>query len=36
MHGDSFANCRDAGVLRLEGKEYKVSDGDIIEIRFNI
>jgi GTP-binding protein YchF len=35
-HGGSFANCRDAGVLRLEGKDYKVRDGDIIEIRFNI
>ena len=35
-HGDSYAKCRDAGVLRLEGKEYKVRDGDIIEIRFNV
>jgi hypothetical protein len=28
--------CRDKGVLRLEGKEYRVRDGDIIEIRFNV
>lgn len=35
-HDDSFAKCREAGVLRLEGKEYKVRDGDIIEIRFNV
>lgn len=35
-HGDSFAKCREAGLLRLEGKEYKVKDGDIIEIRFNV
>ncbi|MDR1516026.1 MAG: redox-regulated ATPase YchF [Synergistaceae bacterium] len=35
-HGDSYASCRDAGVLRLEGREYRVKDGDIIEIRFNI
>ena len=35
-HGDSYANCRDSGVLRLEGKDYRVKDGDIIEIRFNI
>lgn len=35
-HGDSFAKCREAGVLRLEGKEYQVRDGDIIEIRFNV
>jgi GTP-binding protein YchF len=34
--GDSYANCRDEGVLRVEGKDYKVHDGDIIEIRFNI
>ncbi|MDR1944442.1 MAG: redox-regulated ATPase YchF [Synergistaceae bacterium] len=36
VHGDSFANCRDAGVLRLEGKDYRVRDGDIMEIRFNV
>ena len=35
-HGFSYANCRDAGALKLEGKDYKVRDGDIIEIRFNI
>ena len=33
---DSLAKCRENGVLRLEGKEYKVRDGDIIEIRFNV
>lgn len=32
----SFAKCREKGVLRLEGKEYKVRDGDMIEIRFNV
>lgn len=35
-HEDSLAKCRDAGVLRLEGKDYKVKDGDLIEIRFNV
>jgi GTP-binding protein YchF len=34
--GDSYANCRDEGVLKLEGKDYRVKDGDIIEIRFNV
>jgi GTP-binding protein YchF len=34
--GDSYAKCRDEGVLRVEGKDYKVKDGEIIEIRFNV
>jgi GTP-binding protein YchF len=33
-HG-SFAACKDAGVWRLEGKEYIVKDGDILNIRHN-
>lgn len=35
-HNNSFDECRKAGCLRLEGKEYLVKDGDIIEIRFNV
>ncbi|EHM10398.1 LOW QUALITY PROTEIN: GTP-binding protein YchF [Thermanaerovibrio velox DSM 12556] len=35
-HGFSIGACRDAGCLRLEGKEYRVKDGDVIEIRFNV
>lgn len=35
-HDNSVAKCRDAGCLRLEGKEYIVKDGDLIEIRFNV
>lgn len=35
-HEFSVSNCRNKGVLRLEGKEYVVKDGDIIEIRFNV
>lgn len=35
-HDNSFDECRKAGCLRLEGKEYVVKDGDIIEIRFNV
>lgn len=34
-HG-SLKACREAGVLRLEGKDYVVHDGDIIEFRFNV
>ena len=33
---ESMAKCREKGVLRLEGKDYKVADGDMIEIRFNV
>jgi GTP-binding protein YchF len=32
----SFASCRHDGVLRLEGKDYVVQDGDIIQFRFNV
>ena len=35
-NGASLSACRDKGVLRLEGKEYIVKDGDMIEIRFNV
>lgn len=30
----SMAHCRQQGLLRLEGKEYPVRDGDILTIRF--
>ena len=30
------AGARDAGKLRLEGKEYAVQDGDVIHFRFNV
>jgi len=32
----SFAKAREAGKLRLEGKEYIVRDGDVIFFRFNV
>ncbi len=32
----SIAECRTRGTLRLEGKEYPVRDGDIINFRFAI
>ena len=32
----SQAACREKGLLRLEGKEYRVQDGDILNIRFNV
>jgi GTP-binding protein YchF len=32
----SMAKCREQGLLRLEGKNYIVKDGDIMTIRFNV
>lgn len=29
-------NAKEAGKLRIEGKEYKVQDGDVIHVRFNV
>lgn len=31
----SWAKCREQGALRLEGKDYVVQDGDVINFRFN-
>ncbi len=33
MKYKSLSKCREAGVRRLEGKEYVVKDGDILDIR---
>jgi len=30
------AKCKDAGKMRLEGKEYVVHDGDVMHFRFNV
>ena len=32
----SEAKCREAGKLKLEGKEYVVTDGDVVHFRFNV
>ncbi len=34
--GGSHAKLKEEGKLRLEGKEYIVQDGDVINVRFNI
>lgn len=36
MTAGSFATAKDKGLLRLEGKDYVVQDGDIIHIRFSV
>ncbi len=35
-HGANMKACRDAGVLRVEGKDYVMADGDIVNFRFNV
>jgi hypothetical protein len=34
--GDGEAGAREAGKLRLEGKEYLVREGDVMHFRFNV
>jgi ribosome-binding ATPase YchF (GTP1/OBG family) len=36
MHHGTMKACRDAGVLRIEGKDYIVADGDMVNFRFNV
>ncbi|MBR1617019.1 DUF933 domain-containing protein, partial [bacterium] len=35
INAGSWANAREKGTARLEGKDYVVQDGDIIVFRFN-
>ena len=32
----SFAKAKEAGKVRMEGKDYVVADGDVMEFRFNV
>ena len=32
----SMAAARAAGRVRMEGKEYVMADGDVVEFRFNV
>ena len=36
VEGGSIAAVREKGLVRLEGKEYVVKDGDVIVFRFNV
>jgi GTP-binding protein YchF len=36
IEAGSWAQAKDRGKLRLEGKEYAVQDGDILHVRFNV
>ena len=36
LDAGSYAAARDKGLIRMEGKEYVVKDGDVILFRFNV
>jgi ribosome-binding ATPase len=36
LEAGSWSKARDLGTLRVEGKDYIVADGDVMEIRFNV
>ena len=36
LNAGSYAAARDKGLIRMEGKEYIVKDGDVILFRFNV
>ncbi len=36
MKNGSLSACREKGLVRSEGKEYVMQDGDIVEFRFNV
>lgn len=36
LEHDGDAGCRDAGVMRSEGKEYEIADGDVVHFLFNV
>lgn len=36
LEAGSLKACRDHGSLRIEGKDYVVTDGDIVHFRFNV
>jgi ribosome-binding ATPase YchF (GTP1/OBG family) len=36
VEAGSYAKVKDEGKLRLEGKDYVMQDGDIVEFRFNV
>ena len=36
LDAGSYAGARDKGLIRMEGKEYVVQDGDVILFRFNV
>jgi ribosome-binding ATPase YchF (GTP1/OBG family) len=35
VEAGGYAGARDRGTLRLEGRDYRVADGDVITVRFS-
>jgi GTP-binding protein YchF len=35
-HGGNMASAKEKGLVRIEGKEYVVKDGDVVLFRFNV
>jgi ribosome-binding ATPase YchF (GTP1/OBG family) len=36
MSAGSLLKAREAGRVRMEGKDYVMQDGDVVEFRFNV
>jgi ribosome-binding ATPase YchF (GTP1/OBG family) len=36
VEAGTMAKARDRGLLRTEGRDYRVRDGDILNIRFSV
>ena len=36
VRAGSYASAREGGLLRLEGKEYVMQEGDVAHFRFNV
>jgi ribosome-binding ATPase YchF (GTP1/OBG family) len=32
----AWSKAREAALLRMEGKDYVVQEGDVIQVRFNV
>ena len=35
-HGGNLASAKEKGLVRIEGKEYIMKDGDVVLFRFNV
>jgi ribosome-binding ATPase YchF (GTP1/OBG family) len=36
IRAGSYATAREQGLLRLEGKDYRMQEGDVVNFRFNV